>query len=463
MLSWLTIVGMGEDGFAGLGRASRRALLNAPYIVGGARHISLLPRQIAARATPWPRPFSIDGVLAKRGEPVCVIASGDPMLYGVGATLTRDLDPAEFTVLPGVSSLSLAAARMGWALQDVEVVSLVGRPLASLSRVLHDRARILVLSGDGGTPAAVAALLRETGLCASRISVLANLGGAKEHRLDASAAQWDSQPNAQAVAPLNVIAITCSTSGDHKVLDRDLDPNVDKSVDKDVESSDPPKGRSNAVENRRAEDAQTRHTLRHPGAQRSAGFSDEAYEHDGQLTKRDIRAIVLARLAPCAGEVLWDVGAGSGSIGIEWMRAHPHCQTIAIEANASRQQFILRNRERFGVPSLALVCGAAPQALAGLPQPDAIFIGGGVTVPGVLEACWQALPAGGRLVANAVTLQSEMCLIEWRARHGGTLSRFSVAHAAPLAKFDTWRQALPVTLLEARKPALDSDGRGFES
>lgn len=421
MLSWLTIVGMGEDGFAGLGRASRRALLaahrNAHPIIGGARHIALLPRQLAAQAMPWPSPFSIDAVLAKRGDPVCVIASGDPMLYGVGATLTRDLDPAEFTVFPSVSSLSLAAARMGWALQDVEIVSLVGRPLATLSRVLHDGARILVLSGDGRTPAAVAALFRATGLGASGITVLANLGGPHEHRTHACAAEWDAQANADAMAPLNVIAISCRRSLDD-------------------------------------------HEAQHAGVQLSAGLPDDAYEHDGQLTKRDIRAIVLARLAPRPGEVLWDVGAGSGSIGIEWMRAHPRCQAFAVEANATRQQFILRNRARFGVPSLILVPGTAPQALAGLPRPDAIFIGGGVTVPGVLDACWEALPVGGRLVANAVTLQSEMRLIDWRAQHGGTLSRFSVAHAAPLARFDAWRQALPVMLLEARKsgPAANSEG-----
>jgi len=448
MLSWLTIVGMGEDGFAGLGRASRRALLNAHKhahpIVGSARHIALLPRQLAARATPWPRPFSIDGVLAKRGEPVCVIASGDPMLYGVGATLTRDLDPTEFTVFPGVSSLSLAAGRLGWALQDVDIVSLVGRRLAALSRVLHDGARILVLSGDGRTPAAVAALLCDAGLSASRMSVLANLGGPQEHRIDTSAAQWGAQANANEVAPLNVIAITCRTGAD------DTDDDSGHATDHDTDDV-------------RQEDAIGSPTQRHPGAQLSAGLADDAYEHDGQLTKRDIRAIVLARLAPCPGEVLWDVGAGSGSISIEWMRAHPRCQAIAVEANVLRQQFILRNRERFGVPSLILVPGAAPQALAGLPQPDAIFIGGGVTVPGVLDVCWEALPVGGRLVANAVTLQSEMCLIDWRARHGGALSRFSVAHAAPLARFDTWRQALPVTLLEARKSAPASDGKGMAS
>jgi len=452
MLSWLTIVGMGEDGYAGLGRASRRALLHAHKhahpIVGSARHIALLPRQLAACATPWPRPFSVDGVLAKRGEPVCVIASGDPMLYGVGATLTRDLDPSEFTVFPGVSSLSLAAGRLGWALQDVDVVSLVGRPLASLSRALHDGGRILVLSGDGRSPAAVAALLCEAGMCASRMCVLANLGGPQEHRIETSAAQWGMQANASNVAPLNVIAIICRTSTD---ADGEVTPRsgeVDRNGDQDE------RGEATPFVSR---------TPRQSGVQLSAGIVDEAYEHDGQLTKRDIRAIVLARLAPCPGEVLWDVGAGSGSIGIEWMRAHPRCHAIAVEANALRQQFILRNRERFGVPSLVLVSGAAPQALAGLPQPDAIFIGGGVTVPGVLEACWAALPVGGRLVANAVTLQSEMCLIDWRGRHGGALSRFSVAHAAPLARFDTWRQALPVTLLEARKTAPASAGKGMAS
>ncbi|WP_239688192.1 precorrin-6Y C5,15-methyltransferase (decarboxylating) subunit CbiT, partial [Pseudomonas asplenii] len=182
------------------------------------------------------------------------------------------------------------------------------------------------------------------------------------------------------------------------------------------------------------------------------GLPDSAFRHDGQLTKRDVRAITLARLAPVPGELLWDVGAGSGSIGIEWMRAHPSCRTIAIEADAGRQQLIEHNRDALGVPGLRLIRGNAPQALDGLEQPDAIFIGGGVTVPGVVETCWARLKPGGRLVANAVTLQSELLLMNWRQTHGGELTRLHVAQAQPLGDFDTWRQALPITLLDVVKP-----------
>ncbi|WP_260438338.1 precorrin-6Y C5,15-methyltransferase (decarboxylating) subunit CbiT, partial [Pseudomonas aeruginosa] len=183
------------------------------------------------------------------------------------------------------------------------------------------------------------------------------------------------------------------------------------------------------------------------------GLADEAYRHDGQLTKRDVRAVTLARLAPCPGELLWDVGAGCGSIGIEWMRAHPSCRAIAIEANDERQEHIRHNRDALGVPTLHLVAGSAPEALLELPEPDAIFIGGGVTAEGVLETCWERLRPGGRLLANAVTLQSERVLLDWQQRLGGDLTRLGVAHARPLGGFDTWRQALPITLLELRKPA----------
>ena len=400
MAPWLTVVGIGEDGFKGLGKNARRALLGASRIFGGQRQLNLLPACIRGERQLWPSPFSLDPVLALRGEPVCVLASGDPMFFGVGASLARQVPDAETLILPAPSSCSLAAARMGWPLQEVVTLSVVARPLAALSAQLFSGVRLLVLSNDGQSPAAVAALLRERGFGPSRLSVLEHLGGANERRIDGVANDW----NDPAVADLNLIAIECIAA-----------PNT-------------------------------------PRLSRLAGLPDSAFQHDGQLTKRDVRAITLARLAPVPGELLWDVGAGSGSIGIEWMRAHPSCRTLAIEADEGRQLLIEHNRDALGVPGLQLIRGSAPQALAGLELPDAIFIGGGVTREGVLDTCWAQLKPGGRLIANAVTLQSEVTLMTWRERHGGELTRIHVAQAQPLGEFDTWRQALPITLLDVTKP-----------
>ncbi|MFS2096057.1 precorrin-6y C5,15-methyltransferase (decarboxylating) subunit CbiE [Pseudomonas sp. Pseusp11] len=400
MASWLTVVGIGEDGFKGLGKNARHALLRASRIIGGQRQLDLLPACIRGERQLWPSPFSLDPLLALRGEPVCVLASGDPMFFGVGASLGRQVPNDEMLILPAPSSCSLAAARMGWPLQEVVTLSVVARPIAALNAQFFSGVRLLVLSNDGQSPAAVAALLRERGFGPSRLSVLEHLGGAAERRINGIANDW----NAPSVADLNLIAIECIA-----------EPNT-------------------------------------PRLSRLAGLPDSAFQHDGQLTKRDVRAITLSRLAPIPGELLWDVGAGSGSIGIEWMRAHPSCRALAIEADEGRQSLIEHNRDALGVPGLQLIRGSAPQALNGLERPDAIFIGGGVTREGVLDTCWAQLKPGGRLIANAVTLQSEVTLMAWRERHGGELTRIHVAQAQPLGEFDTWRQALPITLLDVTKP-----------
>ncbi|WP_371232924.1 precorrin-6y C5,15-methyltransferase (decarboxylating) subunit CbiE [Pseudomonas sp. QE6] len=403
MTPWLTIVGIGEDGYAGLGKAARRALLGASEVIGAPRQLELLPHCLRADRQAWPSPFSLEPVLRRRGQPTCVLASGDPMWFGVGASLARQIPAEEMLVLAAPSSASLAAARLGWALQECTLLSLVARPLAALNAQIHEGAELLILSNDGDSPAAIAALLRERGFGPSRISVLEHLGGESERRIDGLASDWSLNSS----AALNLVAVECVAGAD---------------------------------------------AVRLP---LTTGLSDDAFRHDGQLTKRDVRAVTLARLAPGPGELLWDVGAGCGSIGIEWMRAHPSCRALAIEANDGRQAHIRFNRDALGVPALQLVCGAAPEALQGLERPDAIFIGGGVTVPGVLEHCWEQLKPGGRLVANAVTLQSEALLVSWRERIGGELTRLAVAQAQPLGGFDTWRAALPITLLEVWKPRAD--------
>ncbi len=400
MSPWLTVVGIGEDGFKGLGRNARHALLRASRIIGGQRQLDLLPVCIRGERQVWPSPFSLEPVLARRGEAVCVMASGDPMFYGVGASLARQVPADELLILPAPSSVSLAAARLGWPLQEVVTLSVVARPMAALNAHLASGVRLLVLSNDGQSPAAIATQLAERGFGASRLSVFEHLGGPDERRIDGIARDWPGEP----IAALNLLAIDCVADANTARLSR------------------------------------------------LAGLPDSAFKHDGQLTKRDVRAMTLARLAPMPGELLWDVGAGSGSIGIEWMRAHPSCRALAIEADEGRQLLIEHNRDALGVPGLQLIRGTAPHALAGLEAPDAIFIGGGVTRDGVLDTCWQHLRPGGRLVANAVTLQSEMTLMAWREQHGGELTRIHVAQAQPLGGFDTWRQALPITLLEVIKP-----------
>lgn len=400
MLPWLTIVGIGEDGYPGLGKQARRALLDTGLIIGAPRQLALLPPYLGAERLPWPRPFNLAPVLERRGQPLCVLASGDPMFHGVGASLARQLPASEFRVLPAPSSVTLAAARLGWALADTQVLSLVARPLALLNGYLCDGQRLLVLSNDGQTPALLAAHLVAAGFGPSRMHVLEHLGGPSERHEQARADAWPTR----AAADLNLIGL-------------------------DLRAAPGASGLASAP-----------------------GLPDDAFAHDGQLTKRDVRALTLGRLAPRPGQLLWDVGAGCGSIGIEWMRAHPRCQAIAIEADSSRQGLIERNRDTLGVPGLRLVPGRAPDALQGLPEPDAIFIGGGVTVEGVLERCWVALKPGGRLVANAVTLESEMALFDWQRQHGGELLRVQIAHARPLGNFQTWRHALPITLLDVVKP-----------
>ncbi|MDQ1011048.1 precorrin-6Y C5,15-methyltransferase (decarboxylating) [Streptomyces sp. V4I23] len=395
----VTVVGIGADGWPGLALASQDALRGAEVIIGGTRQLALLPGECGGEQVPWPSPLraAVPGLLAAHaGRRVAVLASGDPFFHGIGRALADELGPHALRVLPHPSSVSYACARLGWPVEDTGVVTLVGRPAARLAAALHDGRRLLVLSTGADTPAEVAALLRERGYGPTRMRVLAQLGADAERHVDGTADTWDTDA-AGAVDPLNVIALDC----------------------------------------RRA-----------PGALRlsaAPGLPDEAYEHDGQLTKRHVRAATLAALAPAPGELLWDIGGGSGSIAIEWMRTHPSCRAVTVERDAVRAERIARNADTLGVPALRVVRGAAPEALAGLPAPDAVFIGGGLTVPGLLDACWDALAPGGRLVANTVTLESEALLAERYRALGGELVRLAVAHAVPVGGFTGWRQAMPVT------------------
>lgn len=401
----VSVVGIGADGWSGLPDTARSALIAAQVLIGGERQLGLLPPECAGRRVAWPSPLrpAVPGLLAEHaGSRIAVLASGDPMFYGIGRALTEVLGADGLRVLPHPSSVSYACARVGWPLEDTEVITLVGRPAARLAAALYDGRRLLVLSADAGTPAVVAALLREHGFGPSPLRVLEQLGGEDEASTDGTADTWAHPPG----DPLNVIAVECRSA--------------------------PGTPRLGAV----------------------PGLPDEAYEHDGQLTKRHVRAATLGVLAPAPGELLWDIGGGSGSIAVEWMRAHPSCRAISVERDAVRAERITRNAAHLGVPGLRVVTGRAPDSLAGLPVPDAVFIGGGLTLPGLLDACWEALPAGGRLVVNTVTLESEALLTEQYRRRGGDLVRLAVAHAVPVGGFTGWRQAMPVTQWSVRKPSI---------
>lgn len=397
-----TVVGIGADGWAGLPEASRAVLRAAEVLLGGARQLALLPPECGGARVAWPSPLrpAVPRLLAEHaGRRVAVLASGDPMFHGIGRTLTEAAGGVAPRILPHPSSVSHACARLGWPVEDTEVVTVVGRPVARLAAALHDGRRLLVLSAGAATPGEVAGLLRERGFGPSRMRVLEQLGGDRERRVEGIAADWALPPG----DPLNVVAVDCR---------------------------------------------------RDPGALRLGavpGLPDEAYAHDGQLTKRHVRAATLGALAPAPGELLWDVGGGSGSIAVEWLRVHPSCRAVAVERDPVRAERITANAARLGVPGLHVVTGAAPESLAELPLPDAVFVGGGLTAPGLLAACWEALPAGGRLVANTVTLESEALLADWYRRRGGELVRLSVAHAAPVGGFTGWRQAMPVTQWAVRK------------
>ncbi|MER7940692.1 precorrin-6y C5,15-methyltransferase (decarboxylating) subunit CbiE [Streptomyces sp. NBC_01693] len=410
-VSAVSVVGIGADGWPGLPESARAVLRDAEVLIGGERQLGLLPPDCGGLRVPWPSPLrpAVRGLLAAHaGSRTAVLASGDPMFYGIGRALTEELGAGALRVLPHPSSVSYACARLGWPVEDTGTVTLVGRPTARLAAALHDGRRLLVLSADATTPAAVAALLRERGFGPSRMRVLEQLGSPAEDCLDGTAGTWEHPPG----DPLNVIAVDCRSTSDALRL--------------------------GAV----------------------PGLPDEAYEHDGQLTKRHVRAATLGVLAPAPGELLWDIGGGSGSIAAEWMRTHPSCRAVTVERDPVRAARIARNADRLGVPGLRVVTGRAPDALAALPVPDAVFIGGGLTAPGLLDACWDALPPGGRLVANTVTMESEALLAEWYRRLGGDLVRLAVARAVPVGGFTGWRQAMPVTQWSVQKtPHAPGDDR----
>lgn len=397
---WLTLIGLGEDGAAGLSREAREALAEADIVFGGERHIALVGT-VPGELRPWPQPFrnALPMILAERGRRVCVLATSDPFHYGIGNSLSRAIPADEMRIIPQSSSFSMACSRMRWPQEECALVSLHGRTLYRIVPHLQPGARILALSWDETTPRAVAELMTSRGLGAARIVVMEALGGPSERIRETRADGFALDD----IVPLNLIAVEIGEAREARILP--LAP----------------------------------------------GLDEDWFAHDGQITKSEIRAITLSALAPRAGELLWDVGAGSGSVAVEWCQRHPRNRAIAFEARPERAERVARNALELGGLSVT-VEGGAPNALAGQEAPDAVFIGGGLTVEGLFEATWAALKPGGRLVANVVTLEGEAKLAALHAAHGGSLRRISIDRLVPVGGKHGWRPAMPVTQWRVEKP-----------
>jgi precorrin-6B C5,15-methyltransferase / cobalt-precorrin-6B C5,C15-methyltransferase len=387
---WLTLIGLGEDGPNGLSRASREALEYAQIVMGATRHLALLP-DLAVKTIEWPVPYA-DGVaqlLALKGQNVVVLASGDPFWFGAGSVLTAHLKPHEWRAFPGVSTFSLAASRLGWPLEKTICLGLHARPFAHLRQHLSPGEHAMVLLRDGDAVTSLAAWLTLQGFGDSQLHVLEALGGPRERIRSTNAVDMSLSDVAHPVC------VGIKVLGNGVVLPL------------------------------------------------ASGRPDDLFANDGQISKRPVRALTLSALAPRPGEHLWDIGSGSGSIAIEWLLAHPNMTATAIEADPTRADRIGSNAAALGVERLDVITGTAPKALTGLPRPDAVFIGGGLSSE-MLDELWELIPTGTRVVANAVTLESEALLSQWHQSHGGDLMRIELANAAPLGAKRGWKSSFPI-------------------
>lgn len=391
---WLTIIGIGEDGIAGLSSAARKTLAAAEVLVGGDRHHDLAAHTSAERIR-WPSPFDalIETLRSHRNRRIVVLATGDPLWYSVGARIVKEIPAAEIAFYPQLSAFQWASCRMGWSLADIETMTAHGRPVEQVIPFFWPGARLLILTAGSHTPGEIAHLLTARGFGASEMTVLANLGGSAEQRLDGIASDWAAET--PEVPPFHTLAVACQGRPDRLLS-------------------------------------------------RLPGLPDDAFTHDGKMTKRDLRALALSRLMPGRGELLWDIGTGCGSISVEWMRAARDALAIGIDTNPDRLAMARENATRLGTPKLELVEGTAPAVLEGLSVPDAVFLGGGIGAE-TAEKALSALGPNGRLVAHAVTLESEAVLLKLFATHGGELTRHQVTHASPVGHLTGWRPAMPVT------------------
>lgn len=399
--AWLFVVGIGEDGYDAVPPAGRALINQAKVLVGGARHLAMLPEGIAAERIPWRSPLTdtFDDILPHKGQAVCILATGDPMSYGIGVTLGQIFGQDAVCILPAPGAFSLAAARMGWSLEDTVRLSAHGRPLSLIASHIEPEARLLILSENGRTPGEIAGLLTAEGYGTSHMTILEHLGGARERLFSVMARDWSNAP----CADLNTIAVSCAPEPGTRIL------------------------------------------------YRGPGLPDDAFHHDGQMTKQEVRAATLAKLMPRQGATLWDVGAGCGSVAIEWMRMGG--KAIAIERNQTRCRMIARNAIKLGTPFLDLIEGPAPDAFDDIKDDaDAIFLGGGLSNQGMADACWRRLRPGGIFVANAVTIESESLLAHLNENWGGAMARIAVSRLHPVGPYKAWKPGMAVTQLTVRKP-----------
>lgn len=389
---WLHIVGIGEDGMDGLLPATRAVVEAAEVIVGGERHHELSAAVTAERLA-WPSPFdALIGMLQElKGKRVVVLATGDPLWFSVGARIGREIDPSELVYHPQVGAFQLAAARMGWSMADLETLTVHGRPVEQMIAFIQPDARLLILTTGSETPGKIAAFLTARGFGKSKMTVLANMGGEEEQRFDGVAEGWDHE-----VPPFNTLAVDCIAAPDAALLPR------------------------------------------------VPGLADDLFQNDGTMTKQEVRAATLAKLMPMRGALLWDIGTGCGSVAVEWMRSASYAQAIGIEPRADRRSMAAANALALGVPKLQLVDGTVPAALQNLPAPDAVFIGGGLSRE-TFEFAWEALRPLGRMVANAVTIESEATLIALQKDYGGELVKISVERAEAIGPLSGWKPLRTVT------------------
>lgn len=401
MSKWLTIVGMGEDGYDGISAGARKALAAAEVIVGSRRLLGFLPKS-AAEIHEWPQPFSamFDRIRPLKGRQTVLLATGDPLNYGVARKVLQFIPVSEVEIIPHLSAFSLAAARMGWSLPDCDTLTLHGREASSIEAFIQPGVRLLVLTAGTVTVPEVARRLSDRGFGSSDVTVLENLGGPRE-RISRFIAAAIPQTE---FSDLNTLAIECRPAPGATILSR------------------------------------------------LAGLPDEAFLHDGQITKREVRAATLAALSPAPDQVLWDVGAGCGSVAVEWMRAARGCEAVAFEREPSRQALIAENARRLGAPRLRLVAGSAPETFKDQPAPDAVFIGGGLGVPGNFEAAWSALKPGGPMVVNVVSVEGEMHLYDLHGRYGGDLVRIEISHLSRIGPLRALKPRMPVLQWRTRKP-----------
>ena len=410
---WLCVIGIGEDGWDDLSADARDLLYESEIVLGGERHLKMLPKDWEGERIVWSSPIreAVSKIVSWRPEDsasvqkVAIMASGDPLCYGIATKLLRHLPIEEIWIKPALTTFSLMCSRIGWSLPDVETLTIHGRPVEMLHPFVQPGAKLLVLSKGEESPEQAAKLLCERGFGKSIITVLEHLGGRKERQFSGRADSWNHPEG----AALNAMAIECIPESNATILSR------------------------------------------------ISGLPDEAFFHDGQLTKREIRAVSLSRLMPVVDQVLWDVGAGCGSVAIEWMRTSPRCRAVAIEKSKSRLKLIEQNSQELGVPMLQIISGSAPEVLADLPAPDAVFIGGGLSSGNLLQTCWTALKPGGRLVANAVTLEGEQKLLQWQNENAGKsgasgdLTRLSISRAEKIGKFQGWKEMRSVIQLAVIK------------